>query len=58
MTFLAALRHEGIAAPWFLEGPIDGDGFRLYVEKVTPEECASYLGKLRIYYTNLTSSCF
>ena len=34
MTFLAALRHDRIAAPWFLEGPIDGDSFRLYVEKV------------------------
>ena len=34
MTFLAALRHDRIEAPWFLEGPIYGDSFRLYVEKV------------------------
>jgi transposase len=34
MTFLAALRHDRIDAPWFLEGPINGDNFRLYVEKV------------------------
>jgi transposase len=34
MTFLAALRHDRIVAPWFLEGPIDGDSFRLYVEKI------------------------
>jgi transposase len=34
MTFLAALRHDRIDAPWFLEGPIDGESFRLYVEKV------------------------
>jgi transposase len=34
MTFLAALRHDRIEAPWFLEGPIDGNSFRLYVEKV------------------------
>ncbi len=33
-TFLAALRHDRIAAPWLLEGPIDGESFRLYVEKV------------------------
>src|ERR1700750_3373743 len=33
MTFLAALRHDRIEAPWFLEGPIDGDSFRLSVEK-------------------------
>ena len=34
MTFLAALRHDRIEAPWLLEGPIDGESFRLYVEKV------------------------
>ncbi len=34
MTFLAALRHDRIDAPWFLEGPIDGESFRTYVEKV------------------------
>jgi hypothetical protein len=34
MTFLAALRHDRIEAPWFIEGPIDGDSFCLYVEKV------------------------
>ncbi len=34
MTFLAALRHDRIAAPWLLDGPINGETFRLYVEKV------------------------
>ena len=34
MTFLAALRQDRIDAPWFLDGPIDGESFRLYVEKV------------------------
>ena len=34
MTFLAALRHDRIDAPWVLDGPIDGDSFRTYVEKV------------------------
>ena len=34
MTFLAALRHDRIDAPWFIEGPIDGESFRLYVERV------------------------
>jgi transposase len=34
MTFLAALRHDRIEAPWFIEGPIDGESFRLYVERV------------------------
>ena len=34
MTFLAALRHDRIEAPWLLDGPIDGESFRTYVEKV------------------------
>src|SRR5579872_2948707 len=34
MTFLAALRHDRIEAPWLLEGPIDGESFTLYLEKV------------------------
>ncbi|MBB4375069.1 transposase [Bradyrhizobium sp. cir1] len=34
MTFLAALRHDRIDAPWFIEVPIDGVSFRTYVEKV------------------------
>ena len=34
MTFLAALRNDRIDAPWFIEGPIDGESFRTYVEKV------------------------
>ena len=34
MTFLAALRYDRIDAPWFLEGPIDGESFRIYIENV------------------------
>ena len=34
MTFLAALRHDRIDAPWLLEGPIDGESFRIYVANV------------------------
>ena len=34
MTFLAALRHDRIDAPWLLDGPIDGDSFKTYVEQV------------------------
>ena len=34
MTFLAALRHDRIGAPWLLDGPINGESFRIYVEKV------------------------
>jgi putative transposase len=34
MTFLGALRHDRLDAPWLLNGPIDGESFRTYVEKV------------------------
>ena len=34
LTFLAALRHDRLTAPWLMEGPIDGDSFETYVEKV------------------------
>jgi transposase len=34
MTFLAALRHDRIDAPWLIDGPINGERFLLYVEKV------------------------
>ena len=34
MTFLAALRRDRVDAPWLLDGPINGETFRLYVEKV------------------------
>lgn len=33
-TFLAALRHDRIDAPWLIDGPIDGESFRTYVEQV------------------------
>ena len=34
MTFIAALRHDRIEAPWLIDGPINGERFRLYVEQV------------------------
>jgi len=34
MTFLAALRHDRIDAPWLLDGPINGEKFCLYVDKL------------------------
>jgi putative transposase len=33
-TFIAALRCEGIEAPSILDGPINGEAFKTYVEKV------------------------
>ena len=34
MTFIAALRHDRIDAPWLLDGPINAEAFTTYVEKV------------------------
>lgn len=34
MTFLAALRHDRVDAPWLIDGPINGERFLLYVEQV------------------------
>jgi transposase len=34
MTFLAALRHDRLEAPWLVDGPINGACFRGYVDKV------------------------
>jgi len=34
MTFLAALRHDRVTAPWLIDGPINGESFRVYVESV------------------------
>lgn len=34
MTFVAALRHDGITAPWIIDGPINGSIFQTYVEQV------------------------
>ena len=34
MTFVAALRHDRIDAPWLIDRPINGAIFRLYVETV------------------------
>jgi transposase len=33
-TFVAALRLDRIEAPWLLEGPIDGESFRAYIERI------------------------
>ena len=32
LTFIAALRHNRIDAPWVIDGPINGEMFLLYVE--------------------------
>jgi putative transposase len=33
-TFIAALRHDRVEAPWLIDGPINGERFVIYVEKV------------------------
>lgn len=33
-TFIAALRHDRVEAPWLLDGPINAECFQIYVETV------------------------
>jgi transposase len=33
-TFTAGLRCDGLVAPWVLDGPMNGEAFLIYVEKV------------------------
>jgi transposase len=33
-TFIAALRHDRLSAPWLIDGPMDGPLFLTYVERV------------------------
>jgi transposase len=37
-TFIAALRHDQLSAPWLIDGPIDGTLFRTYIEQVLAPE--------------------
>lgn len=30
-TFIAALRHDGVEAPWLLDGPMNGESFLQYI---------------------------
>ena len=33
-TFIAALRHDRIDAPWVIDGPINGELFGIYIEQI------------------------
>lgn len=32
LTFIAGLRHDGMTAPWVLDGPMDGSAFITYIQ--------------------------
>ena len=32
MTFIGGLRHDGMTAPWVLDGPMDGAAFTTYIQ--------------------------
>lgn len=38
LTFIAALRHDRVSAPWVVDGPINGAIFRRYAETVLVPE--------------------
>lgn len=33
-TFICGLRCDGLVAPWVLDGPMNGDAFRVYIQQV------------------------
>ena len=37
-TFIAALHHDRLSAPWLIDGPMDGLLFRTYIEQVLAPE--------------------
>jgi transposase len=37
-TFIAALRHDRVSAPWLIDGPMDGELFLTYVRDVLGPE--------------------
>jgi transposase len=37
-TFIAALRHDGLSAPWLIDGPMDGELFLTYIRQVLGPE--------------------
>ena len=37
-TFIVALRHDQVSAPWLINGPMDGDTFLTYVSQVLGPE--------------------
>lgn len=39
-TFIAALRHDRLTAPWLLDGPMDGPAFLTYLREVLGPELA------------------
>lgn len=40
-TFVGALRHNGLTAPFVLDGPMDGDAFVVYVREILPPTLAA-----------------
>ena len=39
MTFLAALRHDRVEAPWLIDGPIDGESFASTSTRCSSRPC-------------------
>jgi transposase len=37
-TFIAGLRHDGLSAPWLIDGPMDGEIFLTYIRQVLGPE--------------------
>ena len=56
MTFLAALRHDRVEAPWLIDGPINGQSFRLYIDEVLVPTLRPGLATARLEAGSMTGT--
>ena len=49
MTFIAALRHDAITAPWVIDGPINGEIFQTGINVVlVPSQRPNEIGRAHV----------
>jgi transposase len=51
-TFIAALRHQSVAAPFLIEGPVDAEVFTVYLQRVL---CPQLLAGDTVILDNLST---
>jgi transposase len=51
-TFIAALRHQSVAAPFLIEGPVDAEVFTVYLQRVL---CPQLLAGDMVILDNLST---
>ena len=57
MTFIGALRHDLIDAPWVIDGPVNADIFQRYVEtQLIPARHDISRNVIRVWIENIRSA--